>query len=442
MRRDVQGLLATLRGLVSAGNAVVAVEHDPAVVAAADHVIEVGPGAGERGGRIVAAGAPRELPAESRTARLLAAPRADAVARSVRASRGELSVCGARLHHLKSVDAAFPVGCFTVVCGVSGSGKTSLLRGVLAASAAAGAAIGCDELRGLERFEAVVDDAGARAARVRTACPATLLGVYDELRKRFAATDAARARGFRAGHFSYLGKNGGACRACGGLGRTPAGMDLLGAAAWLPCEQCGGLRFDEPTLQVTWLGMHIADVLGATVSELLERLPAPTGRRDRLREPLQTAERLGLGYLRLGQGADTLSGGEAQRLHVARHLLDDGGETLFLLDEPTRGLHADDIRLLHVAIDQLVDSGNTVIAVEHDLATIAHADHVVELGPAAGEQGGRLVFAGDAGDTGICGHSHRPGAGRAAGLKGHDSVAASKRCMRTTQANEAAIARK
>ena len=191
--RDVQGLLQTLRELVQAGNAVLAVEHDPAVMAAADHVVEVGPGAGVHGGEIVATGAPRDLPAASRTAQLLAIAGADVPSRSVRSARGEIGVRGARLHHLQEVDVTFPVGCLTVVCGVSGSGKTSLVRGVLGASAEAGRAIGCDEVRGLGRFATVVDDAFARAARTRTACPATLLDVYGELCKRFAATDSARA---------------------------------------------------------------------------------------------------------------------------------------------------------------------------------------------------------------------------------------------------------
>ncbi|MCK5943960.1 MAG: ATP-binding cassette domain-containing protein, partial [Planctomycetes bacterium] len=396
--RDVDELLVAFRGLVREGNAVVAVEHDLRVVAAADHVVEVGPGAGPDGGRIVAASSPERLPAASRTAAWLARPAAAARAAPRRPALGQLTVTGAHLHHLADLDVRFPLGQLTAVTGVSGSGKSTLMRGVLAASLSAGAPVGCRGVDGGDAFAGFVDDADARRQRTRASCVATLLGVFDELRKRFAATDAARERGFRAAHFAFGGRSGGACRACSGVGWVRSDFDFLGGGQWLPCEACEGRRFDAETLAVRWQGRDLAGWLDASLAELLAEVPARG--HGKLREPLELAVRLGLGYLTLGQSGDALSGGEAQRVSLAAHLLAGDARSrgsaplLFLLDEPTRGLHPDDVVALQVALDELLAEGHTIVAVEHDLAVIAAADHVVDLGPGAGADGGRLVFCG------------------------------------------------
>jgi excinuclease ABC subunit A len=391
--RDTDALLQALKNLVAHGNAVVAVEHDMRVVAAADHVMEVGPGAGGEGGRLVASGPPTALPEASRAGRHLQRKGAELRSEPRYPSSAAISVRGANLHCLDNIDVTFPAGCLTAVTGVSGSGKTTLVRGVLGASSNAGVATGCRELSGLSAFDAVVDDAEARARRTRSGCVATLLGVYDEIRKQFAGTDAAREQGWRAGHFSYLGKNGGACKACGGLGWLRSDLDFLGADAWSVCEQCAGRRFDDETLAIAWLGMSIADVLGSTVDQLAQRIGGKNT--DHMRSRLDAAQGHGLGYLRLGQSADSLSGGEAQRVSLAFHIASRSqGPSLLLLDEPTRGLHPDDVGQLLVTFEKLLEDGHTIIAIEHDMSLIAASDYVVDLGPEAGAGGGQLVAEG------------------------------------------------
>ena len=230
---------------------------------------------------------------------------------------------------------------------------------------------------------------------------ATLSGGYDELRKAYAGTDAAKARGWRGAHFALHGTSGGACRACRGVGWIRTELDFLGAGQWAPCDVCEGRRFDADTLAIEWLGRNLAQTLDATVDEVLEGLPARGC--ARLRGVLTETARLGLGYLTLGQAGDALSGGEAQRLMLATHLAADvDGAALFLLDEPTRGLHADDVAQLRAALDALVEQGHTVIAVEHDLDVSAAADHVVDMGPGAGAEGGAVVFEGAPRDLARC----------------------------------------
>lgn len=407
---DTGALLAAMRALVDAGNAVITVEHDLDIIAAADHVVELGPGAGALGGEVIAEGPPGELPPDSRTGRWLTTPGGplpsvrDRARESVDLNRS-ISVEGADVHTLRDVDVVFPRGCLTAVTGVSGSGKTSLVRGVLGASARAARPVGCAAIKGLEVFDSVLDDAGARPQRMRASCPAVWLGVADALRKQFAATPAAKARGWRPGHFNYLSKSGGACDHCGGLGRTRSEFDFLGAGLWQPCEQCGGRRFDRETCAILWspdskssdAGIGMDGVLGSTVDEFVEFCGAALDQLPQIAEPLRVARDLGLGYLRLGQGADTLSGGEAQRLALAAHLCKErrgAREVLFLLDEPTRGLHPDDVVALVAALRRLVDAGHTIVAVEHDLVLIAAADYVMDLGPGAGSAGGSVVFSG------------------------------------------------
>ena len=403
--RDTDALLRAIRGLVEAGNAVVAVEHDMRVIAAADHVLEVGPDAGRLGGELVVSAPPPQLPRESRSGKRLrmSSPVPKSTPRSPQ--QGVVVIRGATLHCLKDIDVAFPVGCLTTVTGVSGSGKTSLIRGVLFTSSQTGRLHGCREIMGLTEFASVVEDAGARGRRSRARCVATELSVFDEIRKMFAATEDACGRGFKSSHFAFLGKTGGACRACAGLGWVRSEFDFLGADSWLLCEQCAGQRFDQDTLSVHWQGMSIADVLNATIDELLGHLETPSVRK--LVAGLQAAQELGLGYLRLGQSADSLSGGEAQRVSLAMHLSraqasKASNATLFLLDEPTRGLHPDDIDAMLKAFERLLDAGHTIVAIEHDLAVIAAADHVMDLGPDAGEGGGQVVFEGTPHDLSRC----------------------------------------
>ena len=401
--RDTSALLEAINEIVAAGNAVVAVEHDMRVVAAADHVVEIGPGAGAAGGLIVAAGAPDQLPDDSRTGRRMRMPAMTALRAPRHQSSSHIEIRNACLHHLDNLDVELPVGCMTVVTGVSGSGKTSLVRSVLGASARAKAPVGCSQVIGLEQFSAVVEDAGARANRARTSCVANQLLVFDELRRTFAATDVAKQRGFKAGHFAFLGKSGGACRACSGIGWVRSEFDFLGADSWVLCEQCAGRRYDDETLKVRWQDKNLAEVLDATIDELL--LIASKAGAKKLIATLRTAQELGLGYLRLGQTADSLSGGEAQRVSLAVHLAAPSRSslpTLYLLDEPTRGLHPDDVDAMLLAFSRLLDAGHTVVAIEHDLSVIAAADHVVDLGPEAGADGGCLVFAGTPHDLARC----------------------------------------
>lgn len=391
--RDTQALLAVVRGLVDAGNAVVAVEHDMSIVAAADHVLEIGPGAGDLGGHVVAAGAPASLPADSRTARCLASAAAELRGEPRREPTDFIQVRGANAQFLADLDVALPVGSLTAVTGVSGSGKTTLVRRVIGETARLGRAVGCREVLGLDGFVDVIQDADARRSRARTSCVATLLPTYAELKKQFAATELARAAGFRAAHFAFLGKSGGACRGCSGLGWIRSEFDFLGADSWLVCEQCDGRRFDQATLAVQWRGLSIADALQATVGEMLQHAEAAS--LTKMIRPLRVAQELGLGYLRLGQAADSLSGGEAQRLALAVHLAaPTRGSTLFLLDEPTRGLHPDDVDALLAAFERLLAAGHTIVAIEHDLAVIGAADHVIDLGPGAGADGGRVMAVG------------------------------------------------
>ncbi|MFK7741323.1 MAG: hypothetical protein AB8H80_13465 [Planctomycetota bacterium] len=406
--RDVDRLLGCLQELVAAGNSVVAVEHDARVMAAADHIVEVGPGAGEFGGNVTASCATADLPLESLTAQLLRrpAPTLRAEPRNAGANAG-LQIEAADAHNLRGIDVAFFLGSINVVCGVSGSGKSTLLRDVLVASARAKQAVGCRRIAGLEAFAAVVDDADVRQRRDRRSCVATMLDVYGVLQKLFAATDDAKARGFRAARFAWLGKSAGVCSACGGLGRIASEFEFLGVDAWVVCDSCQGRRFDAETLAVRWRGMSLADVLQGDVAAASRRLrehqdgggkPLQRAVREALVR-LDAAEQLGLGYLRLGQPGDSLSGGEAQRVQLAMRLAQAKPEpTLFVLDEPSRGLHPQDVVHLLTALASLAERGHTIVAVEHDLDVIAAADRLVELGPGQGRAGGSIVGEGSAAD--------------------------------------------
>ncbi len=405
---DTQRLLALLRRLADAGNTVVVVEHDPAAMAAADWMVELGPGSGAAGGRVVYQGPPAGVRAAGTlTGQYLAGEKRIGVPSVRRPARGWLTVRGARLHNLRDVDVRIPLGTLTAVTGVSGSGKSTLVHDVLfrqletrlagrhGAKQHLGEPVG--EVRALEGWEALraavlVDQ--APIGRTPRSNPVTYVKAFDELRAVFAALPLARARGYAPSTFSF-NVPGGRCDACDGAGAVLVEMVFL-ANVFVPCEACGGKRFKPEVLEVKLGGASIHDVLEWTVDEALRRLR----HRPRFARALWHLQQVGLGYLRLGQPATTLSGGEAQRLKIARELAVAGagraraGAKLYILDEPTTGLHLDDVRTLCRVLDRLVDAGHTVLVIEHHLDVIKRADWIIELGPGAGDQGGRIVAQG------------------------------------------------
>lgn len=401
---DTASLLAVLGRLKEAGNTVFVVEHQLDVVRQADWLVDVGPLAGEHGGRVLHSGPPAGLAevAESATRRFLfggAAPSA----RPARTPSGELRLTGVRRHNVRGVDVTFPLGVFTAVTGVSGSGKSTLvgqvLAGVLAdrlASPVADLPDGpdvrereCVSARGLEAVDRLVQVDQKPIGRTPRSNLATYTGLFDVVRKLFAETDTARERGYRAGRFSF-NVAGGRCETCQGEGFVSVELLFL-PSTYAPCPDCHGARYNPPTLEVTLRGLSIAEVLDLTVeSAAVFFAGVPAAGRS-----LRTLNEVGLGYLRLGQPATELSGGEAQRIKLAAELQRARrGHTLYVLDEPTTGLHPADVEVLMRQLHGLVDAGGTVVVVEHDMAVVAGADHVIDMGPGGGEGGGRIVAAG------------------------------------------------
>ncbi|RMH45134.1 MAG: excinuclease ABC subunit A [Deltaproteobacteria bacterium] len=407
--RDTERLLGALRRLRDLGNTVLVVEHDEATVRAADWVVDMGPGAGVRGGEVVAAGTPAAIASDPRsiTGAYLSGRRAIRPPRRRPPARAHLTVRGAREHNLRGIDVAFPVGRFVCVTGVSGSGKSSLVVDTLlpALQARLGGSperIGAhDRIDGAHHVDRVIAVDSAPIGRSPRSNPATFTGLFQPIRDLFAQLPESRARGYKAGRYSFNVK-GGRCEACEGDGVKRIEMHFL-PDVYVVCDACGGRRYNRETLEVRFKGYSIADILDLTVAEalgVLAHVPA-------LRVRLEALRDVGLDYLTLGQPAPTLSGGEAQRLKLARELARRGGDrTLYVLDEPTTGLHVSDIdRLLHV-LGLLVDDGNTVIVIEHNLDVIRWADWIVDLGPEAGAGGGRVVCAGTPDDVAECAASH------------------------------------
>jgi excinuclease ABC subunit A len=396
-QRDNERLLRTLRGMRDLGNSVLVVEHDEDTIRAADWIIDLGPGAGEHGGSVVAEGTLAQIlrSQPSLTARYLRGELEVPVPATRRSGNGKrLEVRGARHNNLRGVDAVVPLGTFTVVTGVSGSGKSSLVQDVLYRALAqhfyrAGEAPGAHErILGLEHLDKVIAIDQSPIGRTPRSNPATYTNVFGPIRQLMAKTPEARARGYQPGRFSFNVK-GGRCEACQGDGQIKIEMHFL-PDIYVACEVCGGRRYDRETLQVRYKGLDIAEILDLSVeraSELFANVPS-------IARILDTLTEVGLGYIRLGQPATTLSGGEAQRVKLATELCKRStGRTLYLLDEPTTGLHFDDVAKLVALLHTLVERGNTVIVVEHNLDVIKTADWILDLGPEGGGEGGLMVAA-------------------------------------------------
>jgi excinuclease ABC subunit A len=397
-QRDSDRLLRTLFRLREAGNTVIVVEHDEATIRAADHIVDLGPGAGDDGGYVVAQGTVQQVSRvqQSATGQYLSGVRQIAIPRQRR--RGDnrrLELLGACLNNLASVDVVFPIGLLTCVTGVSGSGKSSLVSDTLlpalrqALHGSRGPSGPFRALRGVCYLDKVVAVDQSPIGKTPRSNPATYTGVFPLIRDLFAALPEAKVRGYKSGRFSFNIK-GGRCETCRGNGILRIEMHFL-PDVFVTCEACQGKRYNAETLKIRYKGFSISDLLDLSVrsaSDLLRNIP-------RLRSKLETLCDVGLGYLALGQPANTLSGGEAQRIKLSRELGRRAtGRTIYILDEPTTGLHFADIQVLLDVLNRLVDAGNTVVVIEHNLDVIKSADYVVDLGPEGGDQGGRVVCSG------------------------------------------------
>ncbi|MDH4229293.1 MAG: excinuclease ABC subunit UvrA [Nitrospirota bacterium] len=396
-QRDNTRLLHTLTTLRDLGNTVIVVEHDEETILAADYVIDMGPGAGHRGGEVVAEGTPKQVAAEEKslTGQYLSGKRRIALPYRERSPRGFLEILGAKENNLKNVDASLPLGMFTAVTGVSGSGKSTLILEILykhlarffhAAGDRPGA---CTAVRGLQHLDKVIHIDQGPIGRTPRSNPATYTGLFTLIRDLFAVVPESRARGYKAGRYSFNVK-GGRCEACQGDGLIKIEMHFL-PDVFVTCEACKGRRYNRETLEILWRDKNIADVLEMEVEEAFDFFKAVPA----IRRKLLTLMDVGLEYVKLGQSATTLSGGEAQRVKLSRELSRrDTGRTLYLLDEPTTGLHFADVQKLLNVLDRLVEAGNTVVVIEHNLDVIRCADWIVDLGPEGGGGGGTIVAQG------------------------------------------------
>jgi len=397
-QRDNQRLIDTLLRLRDLGNTVIVVEHDEETIRVADHIVDIGPGAGEHGGSIVVSGTLEDVIAEPRsiTGRYLAGHEAVAVP-ELRRPTGDawLVVRDAREHNLKGIDVEFPLGCFIAVTGVSGSGKSTLVNDILYRALMQRVYRSKDvpgrhkTVEGAEHLDKVINIDQSPIGRTPRSNPATYTGVFDKIRSLFAATPEAKVRGYLPGRFSFNVK-GGRCEACAGDGTIRIEMHFL-PDVYVPCEVCKGARYNRDTLDITFKGKNIAEVLDLSIEEALDFF----GNQPTIARHLRTLVDVGLGYVRLGQPAPTLSGGEAQRVKLSSELgKRSTGRTIYILDEPTTGLHFDDVRRLLGVLQRLVDAGNTVLVIEHNLDVIKSADWIVDLGPEGGDRGGRVVAEG------------------------------------------------
>jgi excinuclease ABC subunit A len=396
-QRDNEKLIGTLERLRDLGNTVIVVEHDEGTMKAADHLVDLGPGAGEHGGEVVASGTPLEVEAnpDSLTGLYLAGIERIEMPEQRRSPDGYLTVHGAREHNLDDVDVEFPLGVLTCVTGVSGSGKSTLVNSTLYPAVANRLNRSKmrpgphDRIDGIDQIDKIINIDQSPIGRTPRSNPATYTGVFDHIRQLFAATQESRARGYKPGRFSFNVK-GGRCEVCRGDGQIKIEMHFL-PDVYVPCEQCHGHRYNRETLEVRFKGKSIADVLEMSIEEaypFFDSIP-------KIARRLKTLNDVGLGYVRLGQPATTLSGGEAQRIKLASELSKVAtGSTLYILDEPTTGLHFADVRRLLEVLGRLVDAGNSVVVIEHDVDVIKSADWVIDLGPEGGDGGGEVVAVG------------------------------------------------
>ena len=397
-QRDNEKLIATLKKLRDLGNTVLVVEHDEDTMYAADQIIDIGPGAGVHGGNVMAQGTAEEikLVPDSITGQYLSGRKQIPVPKKRRKSNGKaLEIKGASENNLKNINVKFPLGQFVCVTGVSGSGKSTLVNEILYKTVAKelnGSTEKpgkCKEIKGLHNIDKIINIDQSPIGRTPRSNPATYTGAFDIIRDIFAGTNEAKMRGYEKGRFSF-NVQGGRCEACNGDGILKIEMHFL-PDIYVPCEVCKGKRYNKETLEVKYKGKTIADVLNMTVEEALvffENIP-------RIKQKIQTLYDVGLGYIKLGQPSTTLSGGEAQRIKLATELSKKAtGKTLYILDEPTTGLHIADVHKLVEILQRLVDTGNSVIVIEHNLDLIKTADYIIDLGPEGGDNGGQIVAVG------------------------------------------------
>ena len=396
-QRDNRRLISALQRLRDAGNSIIVVEHDKDIMLAADYIVDIGPGAGRKGGRVVFQGTPsRLLETDTLTADYLQGRRSVRMPEVRRKGNGKhLMLLGCTGHNLRDVDLEIPLGTLTCVCGVSGSGKSSLIGGTLQPILARdfyralAEPLPYRELRGMEHIDKVVTVDQSPLGRTPRSNPATYTGVFSDIRSLFVGLPEAKIRGYKPGRFSF-NVAGGRCEVCNGNGYRTIEMNFL-PDVLVPCEACGGKRYNRETLEVRYKGKSIADVLDMTINQAVEFFSGIPS----ILKKIKVLQEIGLGYIKLGQPSSTLSGGENQRVKLATELAKkDTGRTLFILDEPTTGLHFDDVNTLMGILDRLVERGNTVLVIEHNLDVIRAADHIIDMGPGGGENGGLIVAAG------------------------------------------------
>ncbi|WP_302762294.1 excinuclease ABC subunit UvrA, partial [Christensenella hongkongensis] len=396
-QKDNDKLLKTLKNLRDLGNTLIVVEHDEETMLNADYVVDIGPGAGEHGGKVVAEGTPKQIMANKKsiTGQYLSGKKLIRIPAKVRKPKHWITIKGARENNLKDIDISFPTGVITAVTGVSGSGKSTVVNHILKKASmqrfyhSKERPGKHDVIEGLEYVDKVVDIDQSPIGRTPRSNPATYTGIFDLIRDIFAMTQDAKARGYQKGRFSFNVK-GGRCEACKGDGIIKIEMHFL-PDVYVPCEVCKGQRYNRETLEVRYKGKNIFEVLDMTVEEaykFFENVP-------RIESKLKVLLDVGLSYVKLGQPSTTLSGGEAQRVKLATHLAKkQTGNTLFILDEPTTGLHMDDVKKLVKVLNRLADKGNTVIVIEHNLDVIKSADYIVDMGPDGGDKGGTVIAKG------------------------------------------------
>lgn len=409
-QRDNDRLINTLKDMRDLGNSLIVVEHDEDTMRASDYIIDIGPGAGIHGGRVVACGTPQEVMENENSitgAYLSGRMKIEVPAGRRKGNGKKLRVVKAACNNLKNVTVDFPLGTFICVCGVSGSGKSSLVNEILTKGIQH--ALGRvrikpgkhKEIKGIENIDKIINIDQDPIGRTPRSNPATYTGVFDDIRELYAQTPEARLRGYDRGRFSFNVK-GGRCEACQGDGILRISMHFL-PDVYVPCEECGGKRYNEETLQVTYKGKNIYDVLEMSIEEAIDFFASV----PKIRHKLQTLKDVGLGYVKLGQSATTLSGGEAQRVKLASELQRKAtGKTLFVLDEPTTGLHSHDVKKLLEVLQRIVDNGDTVVVIEHNLDVIKSADYLIDLGPEGGDEGGEIVATGTPEQVAVCERSH------------------------------------